>query len=235
MVGFLPRWISPVVWALIGATLVVSLAAAIAARAGVDAYAQLALVPAEVWAGELWRLFSWPLVEASPWALVTSCAALYWFGGQLAGVWGARRFAAFAAAIVLGAGAGTTVLALLVRPAWAFPHLGGFAVSNALVVAWALQFPERTIRVYGFVRVGGPALAYGTVAMTLLVAVFYSVSFILPELLAGLGALVYMTGGLGAARRRAWSALVQLRARQRGMRTVDGGRHGGPFRPTTDD
>lgn len=235
MVGFLPRWINPVVWALIGATLVVSLAAAIAARAGVDAYAQLALVPAEVWAGELWRLLSWPLVEASPWALLTGCAGLYWFGGQLAGVWGARRFAGFVAAIVLGAGAGTAVLALVVRPAWAFPHLGGFAVSNALVVAWALQFPERTIPVYGFLRVGGPVLAYGAVAMTLLVAVFYSVTFVLPELLAGLGALVYMNGGLGAARRRVWSALVQLRARGRGMRAVDGGRHGGPFRPTTDD
>lgn len=235
MVGFLPRWISPVVWALIGATLVVSLAAAIAARAGIDAYAELALVPADVWAGELWRLLSWPLVEASPWALVMGCAALYWFGGQLAGVWGARRFAGFVAAIVLLAGAGTAALALIVRPAWSLPHLGGFAVSNALVVAWALQFPERTIRVYGLLRLGGPVLAYGAVVMTVLVAVFYSVSMVLPELLAGLGALVYMNGGLGAARRRAWSALVQLRARQRGMGTFDGGRHGGPFRPVGDD
>lgn len=231
MVGFLPRWISPVVWALIGATLAVSLAAAIAVRAGIDAYGHLALVPAALWAGELWRLLTWPLVEASPWALVSGCIALYWFGGQLAGAWGARRFAGYVAGIVLVAGVGTAVLALLVSAAWSYPHLGGFALGNALVVAWALQFPDRTIPVHMLLRVGGPVLAYGIVAMTVLVAVFYSVAIVLPELLAGFAALLYMNGGLAAMQRRARAALVQLRARRRSMSTMDGGRHGGPFHP----
>jgi len=220
VVGFLPRWISPVVWALIGATLAASLAAAIAARNGVDAYGQLALVPGDVWAGEVWRLVTWPLVEASPWALVSGCIALYWFGGQLAGAWGARRFAAYVAGIVLFAGVGTALLARVVPSAWILPHLGGFALGNALVIAWALQFPDRTIPVHMLLHLGGPTLAYGIVAITVLFAVFYSVALVLPELLAGCGALLYMNDGVGAMKRRARSMLVQLRASRRGMKAV---------------
>jgi membrane associated rhomboid family serine protease len=235
MVGFLPRWISPVVWALIGATLTISLTAAIVARNGFDAYGHLALMPSGLWAGEMWRLFTWTFVESSPWALVSGCIALYWFGGQLAGAWGARRFAGYVAAIIFFAGAGTAVLALLVRPAWSFPHLGGFALSNALVVAWALQFPERTIPVHVFLRIGGPVLAYGVVLMTVLYAAFYSVAAVLPELLAGGAALLYMSGIAGAMHRRVRSAFVQFRARRLGIHATPGGRHGGPFGPHSDN
>lgn len=217
------------VWACIGATLVVSLAAAIAARAGVDAYGALALVPGRVWGGEVWRLVSWPVVEASPWALISGCIALYFFGGQLAGAWGAGRFGRYVGGVVLFAGVGTVVLATIVPAAWMRPHLGGFAVGNALVVAWALQFPDRTIPVHMLLRLGGPVLAYGIVGVTVLYAVFYSVAAVLPELLAGLGALLYMSGGVGEMKRRAHSMMVQLRARRRGMSAMDGDRHGGPF------
>jgi membrane associated rhomboid family serine protease len=229
MVGFLPRWISPVVWALIGVTLAVSLTAAIAARNGVDAYGQLALVPSGIWAGEMWRLVTWTFVESSPWALISGCIALYWFGGQLAGAWGARRFGAYVAGIVIFAGAGTALLAALVPGAWLLPHLGGFALANALVVAWALQFPDRTIPVHVFLHLGGPVLAYGVVLMTVLYAAFYSVGAVLPELLAGIGALLYMNGIAAAIRLRVRSAFVGLRARRLGIRASDGGRHGGPF------
>jgi membrane associated rhomboid family serine protease len=220
MVGFLPRWISPVVWALIGATLVISLAAVIAVRAGVDAYGALALVPGDVWAGEVWRLVTWPLVEASPWGLVSSCIALYYFGGQLAAAWGARRFAAYLGGVALFAGVGTVVLAQVVPGAWMMGHLGGFAMGHALVVAWALQFPDRELRVHVLLSLGGPLLAYGAVAMVVLYAVFVGVAPVLPSLLAGLAALLYMNDGVGAMKRRMRSAMVQLRAGRRGLRSV---------------
>jgi membrane associated rhomboid family serine protease len=229
MVGFLPRWISPVVWALIGATLTISLVAVIAVRAGFDAYETLALVPGDVWAGEVWRLATWPLVEASPWGLVSSCIALYYFGGQLAAAWGPRRFMAYLGGIALFAGVGTVVLARIVPGAWMMGHLGGFAMGHALVVAWALQFPEREIRVHVLLSLGGPLLAYGAVAMVVLYAFFVGVAPVLPALLAGVAALAYMNGGFSATARRLRSAIVELRARRRGMSSVDGGRHGGPF------
>lgn len=207
MVGFLPRWISPVVWALIGATLAISLAAVIAVRAGFDAYASLALVPGDVWAGEVWRLVTWPLVEASPWGLVSSCVALYFFGGQLAGAWGARRFAAYLGGVALFAGVGTVVLGRVVPGAWTMGHLGGFAVGHALVVAWALQFPDREIPVHVLLRLGGPVLAYGTVGLIVLFAVFVGVAPVLPALLAGLAALAYMNDGVSGLKRRVRSAI----------------------------
>lgn len=217
------RWRVPtIIAALIALTLATSLVAAIDARSGGSLYLALALVPAQVWHGQVWRLVTWPLVEGDPWALVFACVTLYWFGGDLVSAWGGRRFARYVAAIVVLAGCGTSVLALVVRLAWHRPHLGGWALGDALVIAWALQFPERRVRIHGLLVVGGELLAYGTFGFVLLCAAFFGLAPFLPELLAGAGALVYITGTLdritGAL--AGWRAAVTRRYQRRHLHVV---------------
>ncbi len=212
------RRVSPLVIALVLATLVISIVAAVAARHDVGLYAQLALVPAEVWRGELWRLVTWTLVEDSPLALVFGCVTLAWFGGDLIEAWGERRFARFVAAIVLLASVGTSVVALALPDAWWSQHLGGWALGDALVIAWALEFPHRRIRIYGLFVVGGALLVYGTLAVTALFAIFYGITPFLPELIAASAALLHMTGTL-----RRWRTTIERGYRRRHLRVVRGG------------
>lgn len=188
-----PRRLSPMIGALIVVTLLTSIAAALDARDGGSLYRTLALVPARVWSGEVWRLVTWTLVESNPWALLSGCVALYWFGGDLEEVWGPRKLGAFLAAIVLLAAVGTTVIAGLLPPVARFAHLGGWALTDALVVTWALQFPDQPIRVYGILEIRGPQLAYGVVGFTVLCAIFYGIGAFLPELIAGFAALSFPT------------------------------------------
>ncbi len=211
------RRVPPVVAGLIALTLVTSIAAAVDAGGGGELYYRLALEPAGVWRGELWRLATWTLVQGSPWALVFGCVTLFFFGGDLFSMWGRRRFLRFVVAIVLLAGAGTSLLALVFTDAWAYPHLAGWALGDALVIAWALQFPERQVRLYGLIAIGGTQLAYGTFAFAVLCAVFYGAGFFLPELIAGGASLLTMTGAL----RR-----LQRRYRKRDLHVVHGDQDG---------
>jgi membrane associated rhomboid family serine protease len=186
------RHVPPAIAALIALTVVTSLLAAIDNRRGGELYELLALAPARVWQGEVWRLVTWTFVEDGPITLVFSCIALYWFGGDLVAAWGQRRFLRFVVAIVLVASVGTSLVGLVSPAAWAYHHIGGWALGDALVIAWALQFPEARLRIYQVLEVGGPILAYGTFAVTVLCVVYYGVAPFLPELLAGGAALYHL-------------------------------------------
>ena len=189
---------------------------------------RLALVPRLVWRGELWRLVTWPFVIPGALGLVFTCIAIYFFGSPLLSVWGARKLRRFILGTILIGGVGTCLVAPVVPIAWWYPHLGGMALTDALVIAWALQFPDARLRIYGLVEVGGPTLAYGTVMVTGLLVLFSSLAPFLPELLACGFALTVMTG----AHRRWWA---RLRTRRGGSLGVHrGGRHGGPFGPDSE-
>jgi membrane associated rhomboid family serine protease len=169
------------------------LVASLAARLDDVVYARLALVPEAVWRGELWRLVTWALVETGPMALIFTCVAMYWLGGSLRWTWGTRQFAGFLAIIVLSAGVGTSLLGLVVPMAWFFPQFGGLAVAAAIVIAWALQYPDERLVVYWVVVTGGKQLAYGTLGVILLFAFFVGLVPMLPELIACTVALLYST------------------------------------------
>jgi membrane associated rhomboid family serine protease len=191
---------------LTGLILVVSLAATLD-----DAiYARLALVPEAVWRGELWRLVTWALVETGPMALIVTCVAMYWLGGSLRSTWGTRPFAGFLAAIVLSAGIGTSLLGLVLPMAWSFPQFGGLAVAAAIVIAWALQYPDERLVVYWVVVTGGKQLAYGTLGVILLFAFFVGIVPMLPELIACTVSLLYSTKTL-----RRWQLLSRAFLAQR--------------------
>ena len=71
---------------LIGATLVASILGA--QVPGVAAMG--ALVPAQVFGGQLWRLMTWAFFEPDALGLIFAALALYWFGGDLVRIWGPR-------------------------------------------------------------------------------------------------------------------------------------------------
>jgi membrane associated rhomboid family serine protease len=222
VVTFLQRRVHPLIAGLILATLLTSVVCAVDARQGGALYHWLALVPERVWHGELWRLVTWTLVEGSALGLVFTCISLYWFGGALLSVWGPRRFARYLATIVLVAAVGTCLVSLWMSVARYLPQLAGVAVTDALVIAWAFQFPERQVRIYGILPLGGETLAHVTLWITGLFALFYGVVWFLPDLIAGLAALAIATG----MPRRLWR-----RIRERRFGVVPGGRHGGPYAP----
>lgn len=186
------RRIPTVIVAMIAATLLTSIVAAVDSRSGGALYERLALVPMRVWHGEVWRLVTWAMVETGPLSLIWACVAYYWFGGWLVAVWGSRRFLRYIAAVVLIAGAGTTLAGMVLPMVWWLPHLGSFALESAVIVAWGLTFPERRVRVYHVLEISGQTLAYGTVGLVVLIALFFGIAYTLPMLIAVAVALAAM-------------------------------------------
>jgi membrane associated rhomboid family serine protease len=209
------RRVPPVTTALLYLTLGLSLVAAIDARQGGSLWYQLALLPEAVWRGQIWRLVTWPFVMGHPLALLYTCVALYVFGSDLAVNWGVRRYVRTLVAVVLIAGAGTCLLAPLLPHARDLPHLGGMAVADALVIAWARQFPDQPVMAYFVLLVRGPGLVAVVVAATLVFAAYLGIAWMMPELLAVAAALFLSS----RARRRLWLEL-KLRWVRRKLRVL---------------
>jgi membrane associated rhomboid family serine protease len=148
-----------------------------------------ALAPSRIWRGEVWRLATWPFVETGPMSLVVTWLSIYKFGSELATRWGDQRLGRFVAHLLLGAG---VVTCLLTAVAGGFVHrLGGWAVADILVIAWARQFPERTLVLYGLLRVQGQQLVNITVGIAILFAIFFGPVAMAPELFACIAAAAY--------------------------------------------
>src|SRR5256885_1878791 len=76
-----------------GLTIGTSVTAALGSRHGPLPLFELgSLVVDRVFSGEIWRVVTWSVLEPSPISLLFACLFLYWFGRDLAGVWGSRRF-----------------------------------------------------------------------------------------------------------------------------------------------
>ncbi len=150
-----------------------------------------ALEPERIWHGQIWRIVTWPLVEIGPWGLVMTCASIYKFGGELAPRWGDLRLRRFALQIVIAGGIITSLFALVSDHAWQMRRSGGWAISDALLIAWARQYPTSTIRLYGFLELGGKMLIGATVGLMVLIAVSTSPFLVIPELVACIGAAYY--------------------------------------------
>lgn len=162
---------------LIAATLISSIAGAqipTLLSAGV-------LVPARVFTGEIWRLFTWVLFELDPLSLIFAALGLFWFGGELVRVWGPGRFLAAYFGL---AGAGGLVTCLVSLP-WAalrvVPFAGPWAIVSALIIAWATYFPGRDIFVYFVLPLRGRNLIYATLGGTLLFALLGGFAHFIPH------------------------------------------------------
>jgi membrane associated rhomboid family serine protease len=150
------------------------------------------LAPAKVFHGQVWRLVTWPLVDMGPISLVLTCVAIYKFGTELAVRWGDRRLRRFVLQVVVAAGVFTCVVAAITGQQF-IHHLGGWAISDLLVIAWARQFPDRPLVLYGLLTVRGQQLIYFTLGVTALFALRGGFVAYAPELAACAIAAAYPT------------------------------------------
>lgn len=150
-----------------------------------------ALVPEKIWHGEIWRIGTWAVLQLGPLGLILTCASIYKFGGELAPRWGDRRLRRFALQIVLAGGVAAAICGLISEDAWQSHRVGGWAISDALVIAWARQYPRSSIQLYGLLVLSGRQLVGFTIAVTLLYAIATSPLVMAPELVACLGAAYY--------------------------------------------
>ena len=175
---------------LIGATLVASILAAQVrgvALAGV-------LVPSLVGQGQVSRLLTWVLFEQDPLSLIFAGLALFWFGNDLARVWGPGRFLAAYFGLA-GAAAVVTCLLAIVWPALGMtPYAGPWAVVDGLIIAWALSFPTRNIFVYFVLPLSGRNLIYAALGGTLLFGLLGGIGRFVPHFAAQLLTLAVLRG-----------------------------------------
>jgi membrane associated rhomboid family serine protease len=149
-----------------------------------------ALIPSRVLHGEIWRLVTWPFVEPGPLGLILTVLAIFKLGSDLSSRWGDRRLQRFMTHIILAAAVATCVLALLGGQRY-MHHLGGWAIADALVIAWARQFPDRTLTLYGLAHLNGRMLINVTIAINVVYAIYAGPLAVAPELAACAAAFAY--------------------------------------------
>jgi membrane associated rhomboid family serine protease len=185
----LPRFgSSKLVSGWITLTLLVSL---VAALDGGWLASWAAYAPARIWRGEVWRLVTWVFVHPAPLGLIVTCASIYKFGGELVPRWGERRLRRFVIDVLGGAALVTLLLALISERVWSVHRLGGWAVSDTLVIAWARQYPDAELLLYGLLRLHGRQLIAVTIAITGIYALYHGPLATAPELLACAAAYGY--------------------------------------------
>jgi membrane associated rhomboid family serine protease len=185
-----------------------------------------ALAPVYVFRGEIWRVVTWPFVQGDVFALLFVGFMLWTLGQQLSYAWSERRFVTRFLGYTLGAGVGTTLLALVLDSASA-PHIGAWPVVNALIVAWALLFPDRQVNIWGVLPVTGRTLALlvlgGTVLAIVMVGKLHGFGGFAPHLIA-IGMAWLQARGLGGRRigtqARQWWAEREMRRRTKHLKVV---------------
>lgn len=185
-----------------------------------------ALAPVYVWRGEIWRVVTWPLAQTDVFSLLFVGFMLWTLGQQLSYAWSERRFVLRFLGYTAGAGLGTALLALVFDSA-ASPHIGAWPVVNALVVAWAMLFPDRQVNIWGILPVTGRTLALLVLGGTLLAIVMTGrlrgFGGFTPHLVA-IGIAWVQARGFGRLRfgrqAREWWAERELRRRTRHLKVV---------------
>lgn len=125
--------------------------------------------------GEVWRLFTAPLIHAhnDPWHVMSVLLGLFFLGPSLEARWGGRRFVFFLYASAVLAYV-CQVLAELMLPASIAAKLsagywfGGIPAVEALAVAWALTFRGQTVRLMFVLPVTATGLLWFVIGFSVL-------------------------------------------------------------------
>lgn len=176
----LPNTLLGLVVATAGATIV----GVLLSHAEIPLIAAAALAPDRVLGGELWRLVTWTFFELNPIGLIFACLLLAWLGRDLSAAWGHWRFVG----VYLGFAAAVAVATCLVGLLWPAVRLQSYATAwamcDALLIAWAIHFPNRQILLYFVIPLAGRNLVYLTIAGTALFALFSHPVFYVPHFIA---------------------------------------------------
>jgi len=177
---YLPNTVIGLVATLFGATVV----GVLLAGAGVPMVAAAALTPARILEGEAWRLFTWTFFELNPLGLIFSCLMLAFLGRDLSTAWGYWRFVGLYLGLAATVGVGTTLVGLAWPAVARQAYLSAWPLGDALLIAWARQFPSRQILMYFVLPIGGRNLVLLVIGGTLLFALFGGVTAFVPHFLA---------------------------------------------------
>ncbi len=149
----------------------------------------LAAAPERILAGEVWRLVTYPLVNAGILAVLFDLLLLWSFGSQLEPEWGSRGYALFLLLATGSAGA-LGVLAALLLPGRFGAGYGFAGPLTAVIVAWMLEAPHGPTSFFGIL----PMTRRGFALLAVVVVAFGEI-----EQTRSAARLVFVLGGLPAA------------------------------------
>lgn len=206
----------------------------LATRMGVPAVGLTLLSPALVLGGQVWRLLSWTFFELDGQNLVFGALMLGFFGRDLAAAWGGARYLRVCLGIAFFAGGLTTLLGLAWGDVGRSQYLTIWPLADALTVAWALLFPNRTILFMFVLPAAGRNLLYATLGITSLFAVMYGFSNFAPHFLAMGVMYVYIRGGAALAAQLKLNRLLAPKRNKAGFKVMDGGWNKDPGKGSND-
>ncbi|MBK5256027.1 MAG: hypothetical protein JJE39_08335 [Vicinamibacteria bacterium] len=210
--------------ALIAFVVVGSATLALTSRLGAPLLSLSTLSPSLVFRGQIWRTATWAFVEADGQNLVFGSLMLGIFGRDLAALWGGVRYLIICLGVAFGAGFLTSLVGLLWADVYQNQYLSIWPLADALIVAWAILFPSRTILFMLMLPASGKNLLYLTVGMTGLFAVMYGFSNFVPHFLAMAVMYAYIRGGTVLSAQMRLNRLLTPK-RNSSLRVVDGGRN----------
>ena len=192
-------------------------------RMGVPSLSLAMLSPALVMAGQIWRLLTWGFFETDGQNLVIGVLMLGIFGRDLAGLWGGVRYLVVCALLVFATGLSTSVIGLMWADVGRSAYLSIWPLADALIVAWALLFPNRTILFMLMLPMAGRNLLYMTVGMTVLFAIMHGFANFVPHLLAMGLMYAYIRGGTMLAAQLKLNRLLAPKRANPGFKVFEGG------------
>jgi hypothetical protein len=199
-----------------------SAALALTSRLGLPSASLSTLSPFLVVRGQIWRMATWSFFEPDGQNLVFGSLMLGVFGRDLAALWGGARYLIICVGVALAAGFLTSLIGLLWADVYQHQYLSIWPLADALIVAWAMLFPSRTILFMLMLPASGRNLLYLTVGMTGLFAVMYGFSNFVPHFLAMAAMFAYIRGGTALSAQLRLNRLLTPKRNTR-LRAVDGG------------
>ncbi len=152
--SFVPGPISPAIKTLIGINVAIFVARYVLPSIWLDRLTtDLALIPIfVVELGWIWQLFTYMFLHASVMHILFNMLTLWMFGTEIERMWGTRFFLKFYFVSGVGAAIITVLLSLLpVGPTshlYNAPIVGASGAIYGLLLAYALNFPNRLIYMY---------------------------------------------------------------------------------------
>ena len=111
---------------------------------GVEWFYHLGLVPAMVWKGWIWQLFTYMFIHGSFLHILLNLFVLWMFGGQLERHWGTREFLKY----YFICGVGAALCTALIKPGSPIPTIGASGAIYGILLAYGLTFPNSIIYLY---------------------------------------------------------------------------------------
>jgi membrane associated rhomboid family serine protease len=104
---------------------------------------------AVIWEARIWQLLTHMFLHGGVMHILFNMLLLWMFGVELERRWGTRGFTRFYLITGVGAGVVTVLVSLLpfdaTRSIYGIPTIGASGAIYALLMAWAMLFPYRTI------------------------------------------------------------------------------------------